>query len=58
MFQKMSKFSFETDVIHGGFAPDKSNFFSVSAPITMSSTYKMADIGIPDLTNGTYIYSR
>jgi len=54
----MSKFSFETDVIHGGFAPDKSNFFSVSAPITMSSTYKMADIGIPDLTNGTYIYSR
>ena len=51
-------YSFETNAIHGGYEPSDANFNSVSPPIMTTSTYKMADIGIPDLTNGTYIYSR
>ena len=50
--------SFGTDAIHAGQDPAKFNFKSAVPPITMASTYQRSDTGIPDLTNGKYIYSR
>ena len=50
--------SFGTDAIHAGQDPEKFNFKSAVPPITMASTYQRSDTGIPDLTNGKYIYSR
>ena len=49
--------SFATDAIHSGHHPNESDP-SIVPPITMSSTYQLAEVGIDDIFTGPVIYSR